>query len=140
MAIRLSRYRARMIRAHARETYPDECCGALLGEVNAEGKWVRSHRRLDNVHEDGHRRRFRVDPYALMLVEKEARAQGMKVLGFYHSHPDHPAVPSEYDRTHAWPGYSYIIVSSRPGRTGRMTSWIIEDEGAPFTQEEIERE
>src|SRR5437016_2799619 len=136
LAIHLSKSLDAQIRAHAEKDYPMECCGVLLGtvgktvvavhhpadratcdmEVREEDlKVVTELRPLQNVHEEGHERRFRIAPDAFFHVERDARAAGLKVLGFYHSHPDHPAEPSEYDREWAWPWYSYIIVSVRNG-------------------------
>ena len=96
---------------------------------------------MQNVFDaEQQRRRFAVDPLALMKAEKSAAEEGMVVLGFYHSHPDRPARPSEFDREHAWPFYSYIIVSIAQGKAVDMTSWVLDDESMTFSRQEIVEE
>jgi proteasome lid subunit RPN8/RPN11 len=124
--------------------YPNECCGIMIGRDVSDGTCTRRIvERLEpmaNVFDpEQQRRRFAVDPLALMRAEKSAAEAGQLVLGFYHSHPDHPARPSEYDRTHAWPFYSYIIVSIEQGKAVDMTSWVLDDQTETFSKQEIER-
>jgi proteasome lid subunit RPN8/RPN11 len=142
---------AEKIRAHGAETYPHECCGALLGrDSNAV---LESDQREDsrpaareilelfplvNRRDDSPRNRFSVTAQDVLEAEKAARQQGLEVVGWYHSHPDHPARPSEYDRDHAWPWYSYIIVSVQKGAPQDMTSWRLNDDRAEFSPEGIE--
>jgi proteasome lid subunit RPN8/RPN11 len=95
------------IRRHGEETYPHECCGALVGRGDAVTDTVA----LPNTTEEGPRRRFLVRPSDYRLAEQRATELGGELLGFYHSHPDHPAKPSQYDLDHAWPTFAYIIVS-----------------------------
>ena len=121
------------IRAHGSETYPDECCGALIGR---EGL-VQSAFALPNVTDEGPRRRFRVSPDDYRASERRARESGAELLGFYHSHPDHPARPSQYDLDHAWPSFSYIIVAVRGGVPEDMTSWRLKDDRSAFDQEDL---
>lgn len=156
MAIRLSEPLEAEIRAHAARDFPYECCGVLLGAVEremlmthhpedadtcdmevapVEVKEVRRLQALPNVHEDGHERRFLIAPEEMFRLEREARAGGLKILGFYHSHPNHPARPSEYDRDWAWPWYSYIIVNSTEGETGDMTFWTLDEDRGAFQPE-----
>jgi proteasome lid subunit RPN8/RPN11 len=137
MAIRLSDEARAEIRAHAAKEYPYECCGAMLGRAAGGVKEVTALRPLVNEHEEGHERRFLISADAMFRVEKEARESGLSVVGFYHSHPDHPSRPSEYDREWAWPFYSYIIISVERGDPAAMTSWTIADEDSPFEAEEI---
>jgi proteasome lid subunit RPN8/RPN11 len=129
----------RAIHAHAERTYPHECCGALLGVVAADDA-----RAVVALHETDNRRdasaaarRFLITPDDYLFIERAARAQSLDVLGFYHSHPDHPARPSDYDREHALPWYSYVIVSVHAGRAGGTTSWILDDDRAAFSAETI---
>ena len=107
----------RQIEAEGPAAYPNECCGILVGRDSRSGR--RLVERLEpgqNVFEaDEQYHRFSIDPRQQMKAEKEAEAEGKVVLGFYHSHPDHPARPSEYDREHAWPFYSYVIVAIAKG-------------------------
>lgn len=142
------------IRRHGSADYPNECCGILLGQANDARKEVREviplkNLRLDSARaqellpleapgKESERNRFLIDPLEQLQVEKGARSRGLDVLGYYHSHPDHPARPSEYDRDHAWPWYSYIIVSVERGEPKDMTSWILSDDRARFDSEKIE--
>jgi proteasome lid subunit RPN8/RPN11 len=131
------------IRAHAERDYPHECCGALLGRAgsapSANGtKWVLMVLPVDNRREaEAASHRFLITADDYRSIEREARAQSLDVLGFYHSHPDQPARPSEYDREHALPSYSYIIVSVRDGRAEQLTSWTLDDDRAAFSSETI---
>src|SRR4249919_104378 len=95
------------IRQHGQETYPHECCGALVGRDGVVSAIVA----LPNTTDEGPRRRFMVRPSDYQLAERRASELGGELLGFYHSHPDHPARPSQYDLDHAWPNFAYIIVA-----------------------------
>lgn len=104
------------IACHGQRTYPEECCGVLLGALDGEVKRVTELLPMANVREDDARaRRYLISPEALRDAEAQADARDLDVLGFYHSHPDHPARPSAFDRDHAWPFWSYLIVSIRRG-------------------------
>ena len=133
MAITLSSAVDAAIRAHGRETFPHECCGAMLGKDGA----VSEAYALANTTEEGPRRRFLVRPDDYRVAEKRAREAGLELLGFYHSHPDHPAKPSQYDLDHAWPFFSYIIVSVKSGVPEDMTSWLLRDDRSGFDPEEL---
>ena len=122
------------IRAHGRETFPHECCGAMLG---ADGI-VREAFALPNTTEEGPRRRFLVRPGDYRAAEARARDAKLELLGFYHSHPDHPARPSQYDLDHAWPSFSYVIVSVMAGADGALTSWRLKDDRSAFDEEMVE--
>ena len=121
------------IRSHGRETFPHECCGAMLGRDGL----VSEAFRLPNTTEEGPRRRFLVRPDDYRVAEQRARELGLDLLGFYHSHPDHPARPSQYDLDHAWPFFSYVIVSVMAGEDKLMTSWRLKDDRSEFDEEEI---
>jgi len=125
------------IRAHGAETYPHECCGALLGR-DLEPREIVTLFPLINRRDDSPRNRFSVSAQDVVDAEKSARAQGLDVVGWYHSHPDHPARPSQYDRDHAWPWYSYIIVSVAKGQPQDMTSWRLDDNREQFSPEAIQ--
>ncbi len=123
--------------------YPNECCGIMIGRDVSDGactrRIVERLEPMQNVFDpEQQRRRFAVDPLALMKAEKSAAEAGQLVLGFYHSHPDHPARPSEFDREHAWPFYSYIIVSIAQGKPVAMTSWLLDDQTQTFSRQDIE--
>ena len=139
----ISKHLADKIRAHGAETYPHECCGALLGrdsELTEQGapREVRSLFPLVNRRDDSPRNRFSVSAEDVRNAEKAASEQGLEVVGWYHSHPDHPAQPSQYDREHAWPWYSYIIVSVENGTPQDMTSWRLNDDREEFSPEGLE--
>lgn len=133
MALTLGPAVAAAIRRHGAATYPDECCGALIGR---DGVVTTAHP-LPNTTEEGPRRRFRVRSQDYLDAEKRASAQGAGLLGFYHSHPDHPARPSQYDLDHAWPFFSYVIVSVRAGSPEDMTSWRLREDRSAFDQEDL---
>jgi proteasome lid subunit RPN8/RPN11 len=139
---------AEKIREHGIETYPYECCGALLGtdydglanDPNQERKVSRevlSLFPLVNRRDDSPRNRFAVTADDVREAEKAASVQGFEVIGWYHSHPDHPAKPSDFDRDHAWPWYSYIIVSVHTGVPQDMTSWRLKDDRSGYLEEKI---
>jgi proteasome lid subunit RPN8/RPN11 len=147
----ISGHLAEKIRAHGAETYPHECCGAMLGRdssvggrTGAENNVFTGEREilalfpLVNRRDDSPRNRFSVTSEDVLAAEKNARDHDLEVVGWYHSHPDHPARPSEYDREHAWPWYSYVIVSVASGAPQEMTSWRLSDDRLEFSQEGIE--
>ena len=130
---------AERIGKHGARTYPHECCGALLGtDGENEVRQVRDLFPLVNRRDDSPRNRFAVTPEDVRDAEKAARVVGLDVVGWYHSHPDHPARPSEFDREHAWPWYSYMIVSVQSGEPKDLTSWRLDDDRAAFSAEGIE--
>jgi proteasome lid subunit RPN8/RPN11 len=133
MAIALGSGVTDAIRAHGVETYPNECCGALIGRDGI----VHATYALPNTTEEGPRRRFLVRPDDYRQAERRASEAGGELLGFYHSHPDHPARPSQYDLDHAWPFFSYVIVSVRAGVSEDMTSWRLQEDRSAFDQEDL---
>ena len=134
MNLRIWPEAAHAIRAHGRETYPHECCGALIGH----GDQVLAIYALPNTTDEGPRRRFLVRAEDYREAEQRVRQQGMELLGFYHSHPDHPAVPSQYDLDHAWPSFTYVIVSVRAGQDVDLRSWRLSDDRSHFDEESIQ--
>jgi proteasome lid subunit RPN8/RPN11 len=121
------------IRRHGEETYPHECCGALVGGNGSADAVVA----LPNTTEEGPRRRFLVRPSDYRLAEQRAGDLGAELLGFYHSHPDHPARPSQYDLDHAWPTFAYVIVSVAAGAAADMTVWWLKDDRTIFEKGEL---
>ena len=118
------------IRAHGQETYPHECCGALVGRDGRVSAVVA----LPNTTDEGPRRRFMVRPSDYQLAERRATELGADLLGFYHSHPDHPARPSQYDLDHAWPTFAYIIVAVADGKAEQMTVWYLQEDRSRFEE------
>ncbi len=136
--LKLSNNLAAKIQAHGMETYPHECCGAILGRDENGSREVLALLPLANRREDSPRNRFEVTPEDVQLAEKTAREKDLELIGWYHSHPDAPARPSEFDREHAWPWYSYIIVSVQSGMPRDMNSWRLQDDRAAYDAEAIE--
>jgi proteasome lid subunit RPN8/RPN11 len=124
---------AEAIRRHGQETYPHECCGALVGA----GGRVTAAVALPNTTEEGPRRRFLVRPADYRLAEGRASELGGELLGFYHSHPDHPARPSQFDLDHAWPNFAYIIVAVAAGTAGDMTVWFLQEDRSRFEEGDL---
>jgi len=135
MPIRLAPPVLDTIKRHAAATYPHECCGALIGSASNGDVDVQVARELDNVTDEGPRRRFLVSPRDYRDSEAHARDSGAELIGFYHSHPDHPAEPSQYDLDHAWPNLSYVIVSVRAGTPGDLKSWRLRHDRSAFEEE-----
>ena len=138
--LRLSEEVAGRIRVHAVDTYPDECCGALLGVDGAEDREVRDLVALENRRKDSPRNRFSITPEDFRAAERAARERGMELIGWYHSHPDAAARPSQYDREHAWPWYSYVILGVEAREPREMTSWRLAGDRSRFRAEAIEVE
>jgi proteasome lid subunit RPN8/RPN11 len=130
---------AKTIHAEGEASYPNECCGFLLGALGENGARVVSKLiPVVNAREAGEQyHRFRIEPDDFMRAEREARAQHMDILGFYHSHPDHAARPSDYDRVNALPFYVYLIVSVDKGAAAILTGWELSGDRARFNPEEI---
>ena len=131
--LRVSSAALAQIHTHAAASYPDECCGALLG-VPGEAE---SALPLDNVTGGERRRRFLISPDAYRRAEAEADRSARQLLGFYHSHPDHPAEPSAFDLEHAWPNLSYVIVSVRNRRIDDLRSWRLRSDRSQFDEEPL---
>jgi proteasome lid subunit RPN8/RPN11 len=116
---------------HCEEEYPREACGALIGTGDGQNEpWrVEEIRPAPNAHGGDHRRRYLIPPEFQLQAEKYARETGRDVVGFYHSHPDHKADPSEYDRTHAWAGYLYLICSVRDRKSAELRRLVLAPTG-----------
>jgi proteasome lid subunit RPN8/RPN11 len=127
------------IRREGEKAYPNECCGVLLGTLLDDNrKQVENILSIENKREEAEQyHRFEIQSEDYMRAEKEARSQGRDVLGFYHSHPDHPAKPSGFDQDHALPFYSYIIVGVEKGTAAALTSWELTTDRSQFLEEEI---
>jgi len=136
-SLQLSARAVATIRRHAAAAYPYECCGALIGRESDGQVHVFEATELENVTDEGPRRRFRVSPADYRQSEARARELGADLLGFYHSHPDHPAQPSQYDLDHAWPNFSYVIVAVAEGQAGDLRSWRLRADRSAFDEESI---
>jgi proteasome lid subunit RPN8/RPN11 len=126
-----------VIHEHAKEAYPEECTGALVGMDSGGVRVVVDVWRAENTHGEERSRRFLIEPLAVKRFEERAEEKDTGLLGFYHSHPDHPAEPSEYDREHAWPGYSYVIASVSGENVEDMRSWTLKNDRSGYDEEPI---
>ena len=153
MSLKLTAEHLRLICAHAETTYPQECCGLLLGKRNQEYKtlvevvatentWsaqaTASFQEIDanldlGTNKSSH---YTIAPEVMLRVQKQARDRQLDIIGIYHSHPDHPAIPSEFDRVCAWQTYSYMIVSVPQGKADELLGWSL-DNNHQFQPEEI---
>ena len=121
---------------HARASYPHECCGILLGKMTSP-KRIMDAVKAENTNKERAVDRYEMNPDELLKIEREARQAGLEVVGVYHSHPDHPSSPSEFDRQRGWPEYSYIIVAVKGGTETEAKSWTFIEEDEPFGEEEL---
>ncbi|AWA00553.1 Mov34/MPN/PAD-1 family protein [Klebsiella variicola] len=137
--IELTREIARQIGAEGEKTYPNECCGALFGHLSAQGDGrVTAIFPIVNARESEEQyHRFVITADDALRAERAALVEGVDVIGYYHSHPDHPAIPSEFDREHALPFYAYIIVAVAQRQAGALTSWRLTQDRLRFLQEEV---
>jgi proteasome lid subunit RPN8/RPN11 len=124
------------MRVHLERGYPDEACGALLGRVDGDTHDVTEFRSMRNTVVDRPWDRYALDPLEQLRVQKDADARGLEIVGFAHSHPDHPPVPSRFDAEHGWTFYSYVVASVHKGRMGEARSWRLDSDGA-FQEEPL---
>jgi proteasome lid subunit RPN8/RPN11 len=141
--LKLSHAHYAALRRHGEETYPQECCGVLLGGTNDDGsRVVTSTARCGNTRTDSPENRYHIDPRELIRIQREGRERGEDIVGFYHSHPDHPARWSETDLAEAhWIGCSYVITSVEKGKASMTNSFELagSDEAAKqFIDETVE--
>ena len=136
MTLRLSAGLVDEIRRAGERAYPSECCGVLAGRSGTVKEVVRlvpvTNQRTDDPH------RYLIAPDDLRRIEAELRGSGLEVVGCYHSHPDHPAVPSAFDTDQAWPWYSYIIVRVDGAGAAELASWVLADDRSAMTPESVD--
>jgi len=128
----------RAIEDHARETYPEECCGFLIGDATEPRRVVES-RRARNTAKEERGRRYTIDPLELLHADDAARASKLDLIGIYHSHPDHDAVPSEFDRSRAASWYTYVILSLENGDPKDLTAWMYDEGSGKFRPDPLVR-
>ncbi len=140
MTLRLSVSHRDRIRAHVEAGYPAEACGILLGREVDGIKVVEDLRLVDNRWENPAEQtyRFLIPPEEVRAAERAAAAAGLEIIGFFHSHPDHPARPSAFDREHAWPWYAYLIVSVEGGRAIDWRVWELREDRSAFVERPLE--
>jgi proteasome lid subunit RPN8/RPN11 len=122
--LKVSKSHYQMLRQHGEETYPHECCGVLLGKMDGSQREVTNVARCGNTRNDSPHNRYHIDPKELVRIQREGRDRGEDIIGFYHSHPDHPAQWSTTDLAEAhWIGCSYVITSVEKGQAARTNSF-----------------
>lgn len=127
------------IRAHAAADYPHECCGLLVGTWQEGGRTVVERvEPARNLNTERARDRYELDPMDYLRVDREAREAGLEVVGFYHSHPDSPPLPSVTDARQAWPAYTYIIISVAGGEPGEMRAWTFDEAAGVFDEQLVQ--
>jgi proteasome lid subunit RPN8/RPN11 len=137
VAIKVNSRHVDQIRKHGERTYPHECCGFLLGTREGETNVLAEVHAAENERQESRETRYLITPDQYKRADEYARARGLGVIGYYHSHPDHPAAPSGYDLDHScWPGESYIIVAVERGKAAALNSFTKSDY-TKFEQEEI---
>ena len=132
--MKLSKRLLHQIHLHLESGYPNEACGVMLGKHGV----VTEIASADNERTDSARNRYLIDPLAYMKIERGADQRGLEVLGIYHSHPDVAAWPSQFDLDHAWPNFSYLIVSVVKGKAVESNSWRLRDDRSAFEREAVE--
>ena len=135
--IYLSQDDVNLIRREGEASFPEECCGFLFGKSVDEARSILEVIPMRNEQDVNRARRFLISPEEFRRAEFHARETAQDLLGFYHTHPDHPAIPSEFDREHALPFYSYVILSVRSGIAAEMRSWQLELERDLYFEETI---
>lgn len=129
----------RAIEAHGEATYPEECCGFLLGHASPEGNIITALCQVENAQGEQRERRFLMGPDDYRRADQAARQQQVDVVGTYHSHPDHPAKPSATDLAHAtFPGFTYVIVSIQNSKAATLTAWSLAPDRSRFVAEPID--
>lgn len=136
--IRLKKDDLESIRQIAQETYPHECCGIMVGSVEGDIKSVSALIPAVNERTDSLANRYLITSDFVQKIEARIRNTDSSIVGFFHSHPDVPARPSVYDREHAWPWYSYLIVSVMKGQAGEVLNWKLKDDRSAFDTEAID--
>ncbi|MCH6569281.1 MAG: M67 family metallopeptidase [Acidobacteria bacterium] len=136
--IRLKSADIEEIKQIAQKTYPHECCGVMVGSIENGVKTVTELIPAENQRTDSPANRYLITPDLLNELEKKLKGTDRAIVGFFHSHPDVPAQPSTYDQDHAWPWYSYVIVSVNRGQAGEIHNWKLRDDRSAFDAEKME--
>ncbi len=138
MTIELSNEQIVSIERHGETAYPFEGCGLLLGRAEDGRKVVVQILPMANMREpEAKRNRYLIPPEAMFKAEQQAVREGLDIVGFFHSHPDHPERPSDFDREYAWPWYSYLITSVHDGQAIKTAAWTLADDRGVFQTEEL---
>ncbi len=128
----------KQIRTHLESTFPNEGGGFLVGNLNSAQRIIEEVHPVENIFEKEEQfHRFLAETGAFQRIEDDADARGLSLLGYYHSHPDSPAVPSEFDRVHAWPFFAYLIVSVRSGKAAESRLWELSEDRTKFNEGQL---
>ena len=136
MPVVISEKKLQFIKNHARSTYPEECCGFLMG-FDGDVRRIERVASARNVNQDSRRNRYNIDPKELMHADEEARRSDLHLIGIYHSHPDAPAQPSKFDLEHAWPWYSYLLLSVQKGEPEDASVWLLSEDRSKFHLDDL---
>lgn len=125
-----------IITNHAKTTYPEECCGFLLG-VDGQIRKIQRVCATQNMNQESREKRYNIHPKELIRADEEARKSNMNLIGIYHSHPDAPAQPSKFDLDHAWPWYTYLVLSVQRGEPKDVAAWLLSEDRSSFDQDDL---
>lgn len=124
------------IYAHTEASYPNECCGVMIGSMT-EPRIVHEFRTCKNLNTERARDRYEMDPLDMLKAQREFENGPLDIIGIYHSHPDHPSRPSQTDTDRAWPNYSYVIISVQKGTVASAHSWVLNEGEKKFYEEPL---
>jgi len=136
MTVLIANDQVEAIKTHAKSTYPEECCGFLVG-VDSTLRTVHRILSAPNANGESRRNRYNIDPMDFIKADEEARRSNLNLVGIYHSHPDAPARPSQFDLEHAWPWYTYIILSVQNGVPKDVSAWVLREDRSNFRQDDL---
>ncbi|MBI4163829.1 MAG: M67 family metallopeptidase [Candidatus Aenigmarchaeota archaeon] len=137
MVLKLNISQLGKIKLHLESCYPEEGCCILTGVIENDVKTLKEIAVVKNIATDNRKRRYLVDPAKYSEIEKWCRRNGMEIIGIAHSHPEHPSMPSEFDRQNSWPFFSYLIISVKSGKSDSVKSWVLKDDRSGFEEESI---
>lgn len=139
MSVKLTQEHIEVIKKHGERTYPEECGGLLLGTLENDVRVIHEVLSLDNVRKDSRHNRVELSPLDYARAEREAAKRGLGVWGYYHSHPNHPAIPSGFDLDHApFIEWSYLIVSVRDGQAQEVRAWTVREDRSQFDEDQMD--
>ncbi len=136
--VRIEKKLLNQIKKNGEKTYNAECCGAIFGKPGSGSFNITELLEFNNERSDNKERRYLISPKQYLQSERIASEKELELLGFYHSHPDHPAIPSQFDTEHAFPNFIYMIVSVQKGEAGNLTSWRLLEDRTGFEELEID--
>src|SRR5262245_19647058 len=127
----------REIYDHTEASYPNECCGLMVGTMSGDARTVHTFRKCRNLNVERAKDRYELDPMDMLRTQREFESSAFDIVGIYHSHPDHPSRPSQTDTERAWPDYSYVIISVQKGTVASAQSWVLNEAERKFQEESL---